>query len=123
MQGSFEKRVQEKLDELRLTPSEPVWKNIEKELKPEKRRRFPFWIPFIIVLLGGTAWWLLDGSPEKTEFVPTVVTTPSVGSKEPEKITTPEPGLTKERKIETTNSAASFAQGRTVATANTNNRK
>ncbi|HEV7332995.1 MAG TPA: TonB-dependent receptor [Flavisolibacter sp.] len=66
MQGSFEKRVQEKLDELRLTPSEPVWKNIEKELKPEKRRRFPFWIPFIVVMLGGAAWWMLESKDAET---------------------------------------------------------
>jgi hypothetical protein len=58
MQSSFEKRVQEKLEELKLTPSEPVWKNIEKEIKPARRRRFPFWIPFVIMLTG-TAWWLL----------------------------------------------------------------
>lgn len=123
MQGSFEKRVQEKLDELRLTPSEPVWKNIEKELKPEKRRRFPFWIPFVIILLSGTAWWMLEGSREKAASVPTVVTTPPVLSKEAETITTSEPGITKERKIQQTNSATPFpAQVRTAATGYKRNR-
>ncbi|RYZ49534.1 MAG: hypothetical protein EOO14_20525, partial [Chitinophagaceae bacterium] len=65
MQGDFEKKVQEKLDELRLTPSEPVWKTIEKEIRPEKRRRFPFWIPFIILMLGGAAWWMLGTRTEE----------------------------------------------------------
>lgn len=75
MQGNFEKRVQEKLDELRLTPSEPVWKAVEKEIGPEKRRRFPFWIPFIIVMLGGATWWLLGRGEEEREPVVTVVST------------------------------------------------
>lgn len=95
MQGSFEKRVQEKLDELRLTPSEPVWKNIEKEIRPEKRRRFPFWIPFVVVLLGGAAWWLLEGRGENAALVPTVITTSSGAHKETEK-----PSISEEEKIE-----------------------
>ncbi|MDQ3278057.1 MAG: hypothetical protein M3Q06_07010, partial [Bacteroidota bacterium] len=64
MQGSFEKRVQEKLEELKLTPSEPVWNAIEKELAPPKRRRFPLWIPFVIVLLSGASWWFLSGKEQ-----------------------------------------------------------
>lgn len=106
MQGSFEKKVQEKLDELRLTPSEPVWKAIEKEIRPEKRRRFPFWIPFILVLLGGAGWWLMEGSSEDAASVPAVVTRSTDAGKKDEKNSIPklnrlEEGTTAETKTTT----------------------
>lgn len=57
MQGSFEKKVQEKLDELKMDPSAPVWEKIELEIKPDnKRRRGLLLISFLIVLLAGTGW-------------------------------------------------------------------
>ena len=59
MQGEFEKKVQQKMEELTLNPSPPVWEKIELQIRPEKkRRRVLFWIPFGIVLLAG-GWWLL----------------------------------------------------------------
>jgi hypothetical protein len=58
MQGSFEKKVQEKLDELRLTPSAPVWENIKGQIRPEeKRRRGVFRLFFISALLMTSGWW------------------------------------------------------------------
>jgi hypothetical protein len=65
MQGSFEKKVQEKLDELKLTPSAPVWEKIELQIQPEQgRRRGLFWLPLLLLLLGA-GWWLLkDGEAE-----------------------------------------------------------
>ncbi len=100
MQGSFEKKVQEKLDELRLTPSEPVWKAIEKEIRPEKRRRFPFWIPFIIFMLGGAAWWMLGTKNEENAIV---TSTPAAASNRTnEAANKPVPLSTETKPVQTT---------------------
>ncbi|MBB1282947.1 hypothetical protein HRH25_01080 [Flavisolibacter sp. BT320] len=124
MQGSFEKKVQEKLDELRLTPSEPVWKAIEKELKPEKRRRFPFWIPFIIVLLGGTTWWLLQNGGEEDTAVSTGITTASGANKETETQAIPEADRIEERKTDQSNTTeTSSPKAIITSTDYTNNSK
>lgn len=59
MQGSFEKKVQEKLDELRLTPTPPVWEKIEQQLEPERgRRRGLVWLFFLLALLTAGGWWM-----------------------------------------------------------------
>src|SRR5688500_9181393 len=45
----FEKKIQEKMAELRLPPSAPVWDKVEQQLnKKEKRRRGVLWIPFFL---------------------------------------------------------------------------
>lgn len=78
MQGSFEKKVQEKLDELKLTPSAPVWEKIELQIKEEKkRRRGLLWFPFLIILFSGATWWLLGGGEEKGAAVPSATLSPS----------------------------------------------
>lgn len=62
MQNNFEKKVQEKLDELQFSPSAPVWTNVEKAIRRKKeRRRMILWIPFLFLLLGGGIWWLGKG--------------------------------------------------------------
>jgi hypothetical protein len=67
MQGSFEKKVQEKLDELKLNPSAPVWEKIELQIQPEKkRRRGIFWIPVAVILLLGGGWWALQTDTGET---------------------------------------------------------
>lgn len=59
MQNSFEKQVQEKMDGLEFVPTEPVWMNIEKQIRIKKdRRRFVLWLPFVFLLSGG-AWWMI----------------------------------------------------------------
>lgn len=53
MHDKFEKEVQKKMEELRLTPSAPVWEKIELEIQPEKkRRRMFFWLFFGLLLAG-----------------------------------------------------------------------
>ncbi len=72
MQGSFEKRVQEKMEELKLTPSAPVWEKIELQIKPEKkRRRALLWIPLGLALLIGAGWWTFSHHAEKPFTTPT----------------------------------------------------
>lgn len=80
MQGSFEKKVQEKLDSLNLIPSAPVWEKIELQIKREKKRRGGLlWFPFLIILFSGAAWWLWEARDVKEETIaPSVIHTPSV---------------------------------------------
>lgn len=47
-ENEFEKQVQQKMDELKLQPSDAVWQKIKVEIKEEKRRR---WILFILPLM------------------------------------------------------------------------
>src|SRR5829696_1443549 len=55
MHDRFEKEVQQKMGELNLTPSAPVWEKIELEIKPEKKRRRVFiWLFFGLLLLVGS---------------------------------------------------------------------
>src|SRR2546423_9171288 len=64
MQNDFERQVQQKLEELNLVPSEPVWLNIEKQIHNKKDRRMIFlWLPLLFMLLGAGVWWLnYDGN-------------------------------------------------------------
>lgn len=56
MQDNFEKKVQGKLDGLKLEPSAPVWEKITLQIRPEKkRRRVLFFLFLLALLLGG--WW------------------------------------------------------------------
>jgi hypothetical protein len=69
MQNSFEKQVQEKMDELQFVPTEPVWKNIEKQIRTKKdRRRILLWLPLLFLLLGGGIWWLATQNQNKSSI-------------------------------------------------------
>ncbi len=57
----FEKNVQQRLDELKLRPSEPVWKNVEKNIRQEKRRRRAIlWLPILLLFLGTSGYFLIS---------------------------------------------------------------
>lgn len=61
MPNEFEKIVQQKMDELKLVPSEPVWQKVEMQIRKKKdRRRLIFWIPLMALLLGGGLWIGID---------------------------------------------------------------
>ena len=54
---NFEKQVKQKMEELSLTPSEPVWKKVEEQIRKKRdRRRFFFWLPLTVLLVGGGVW-------------------------------------------------------------------
>lgn len=59
MQNSeFEKQVQEKMEELKLTPADAVWDKVEAALPEEKKRRWIIFLLFFIVAAGGAfIWW------------------------------------------------------------------
>lgn len=55
---NFEKQVREKMEELSFLPSEPVWKNVEEQIRKKKdRRRVLFWLLPVLLLTGGVVTW------------------------------------------------------------------
>ncbi len=60
MQNEFEKEVRQKLEELRLPPSPPVWEEVAWQIRPErKRRRVFFWFLLIAgIMAGGTGIYM-----------------------------------------------------------------
>lgn len=63
--NDFEKKVQQKMDELQLRPSADVWTEVEKRIRKDKKRRVLFfWLPLAALFLGGvaTVWIITSGS-------------------------------------------------------------
>ena len=61
---NFEKQVQQKMEELNLTPSTPVWQRVEQEIRKKKdRRRLVLWVFLFLFLVGGTATWMIMDQP------------------------------------------------------------
>lgn len=50
----FEKQVQQKMEELKLRPSDTVWMEVEKNIRQQKRRRRFFWLwtPLLFICLS-----------------------------------------------------------------------
>lgn len=59
-ENNFEKQVQQRLDELSLQPSEPVWQNIEAVIKKKRERRLIFWLLPFLFLGSAVTWWQLS---------------------------------------------------------------
>lgn len=72
-ENEFEKHVQDRLDELKLRPSESVWRAVELDLKKKKRRRVVFFM-FLLAglgLFGYSGYFLFnDTKPEIAEQQP-----------------------------------------------------
>lgn len=65
----FEKKVEQKMDELRLRPSDAVWAEVERNLRRDKRRRRTLlWLPLLGILLtaGGYFIFKMPGNPGDT---------------------------------------------------------
>jgi hypothetical protein len=61
----FEKKVQQKMDDLRLRPSDAVWAEVERNLRREKRRRrIVLWLPLMGVLLTAGGYFIFT-TPNK----------------------------------------------------------
>lgn len=106
---NFEKQVQQKMEELSLTPSAPVWQKVEEQIRKKKdRRRLIFWL-FPLLLAGGSAWWLLSGGNVRMATSETVSITkqkPVPPAEDPE--TTPAPATTPAEKEETLNTGSEY---------------
>jgi hypothetical protein len=88
MQNEFEKQVQQKMEELNLVPSDPVWQKVEMQIQKKKdRRRMVIWIPLFVVL-AGALWLGIDQYSNKATPDKTIdkIQTPDadVASKDPE---------------------------------------
>lgn len=81
MQNDFEKQVQQKMEELKLVPSRPVWEKVEMQIRKEKdRRRVLFWIP-LLALIGAGLWIGIDKYAQTSAFKsPAPVKEKSVGA-------------------------------------------
>jgi len=65
--NEFEKQVQQKMEELKLQPSDSVWLNIEARISRNKRRRFG-WVFFSILFIGlAGGYWLWDSMMKSTQ--------------------------------------------------------
>lgn len=69
-QNNFEKQVQQKMDELKISPSESAWQNIEKRISQKKRRRKIAAILFFSVLFFFTGGYWLFNSIRNTNAIP-----------------------------------------------------
>lgn len=57
MQNEFEKQVRRKMEDLDLFPTDPVWKNIQEQIRKKKdRKRMLFWFPLAALLAGAGIW-------------------------------------------------------------------
>ncbi len=77
-QNNFEKSTRQQLEELRVTPSEAVWANVERKVRQKRRRRklalVLSIISLIMALSGG--YWMVEhmGRNEEKELFETQVT-------------------------------------------------
>jgi hypothetical protein len=59
----FEKKMQQKMDDLRLRPSDAVWAAVERDLRREKRRRrIVLWLPLMGILLTAGGYFIFTGT-------------------------------------------------------------
>jgi len=68
-ENEFEKRVQQKMEELQFAPSDAVWKNVDKEINKKEKRRPVFWLFFFLglMLLGGGVYFITNNKTKKVE--------------------------------------------------------
>jgi hypothetical protein len=64
----FEKKVQQRMDDLKLRPSDAVWAEVEKNLRREKRRRRTLlWLPILGVLLTAGGYLIYSGTGKSND--------------------------------------------------------
>jgi len=69
MQNEFEKQVRQKMEELKLAPSDPVWQKVEMQIRGRKdRRRLVIWLPLSVLILGAGLWLVIGRQPEKLSY-------------------------------------------------------
>ncbi len=92
-ENEFEKRVQQKMGDFNLRPSEEVWTAVERRIRKEKKRRFIAWWPLFFLITGGgiAAGILLRNKKEKEEIIAANIETETPIQSSLEKTSVPEP--------------------------------
>lgn len=66
--NNFEKNIQQKLDGLKIPPSESVWSNVEKKIGEKKRsRRIIFILFFLVLFLLSGGYWLFNSTKNNSQ--------------------------------------------------------
>lgn len=83
--NDFEKQVQQKMEELHITPSEGVWAAVEKEVgKKKDRRRLLLILLPLVLLLGGAVWFFENNNKQVSgDTNNTIANTQSFPTKHP----------------------------------------
>jgi hypothetical protein len=63
--NEFEKQVQRIMEDLKLPPSQPVWQNIENQIRKKKERRRLVILLLLFFVLSGSLWFYLGNSNSK----------------------------------------------------------
>lgn len=64
-ENKFEKQVQQKMDELKLNPSDSVWEHVKSRIEKRKSRRWGFLIFFFLfALLFSGGYWLFNSTDQ-----------------------------------------------------------
>lgn len=82
-ENNFENNIRQKMEELMITPSAPVWQKIEAQIKKKKeRRRIIFWLLPVVLLAGGLFFWqqTLNKNLVATNQIPAKQVTKTAGT-------------------------------------------
>ena len=66
MQNEFERQVRQKMEELQLIPSQPVWEKVEVQIRKKKEKRRFLYFLFLPTLLCGAILYLILISNNRT---------------------------------------------------------
>ncbi len=81
--NEFEKQVQQKMEELKLTPRDAVWENVEASLPEKNKRRWLLWLFSIVIVGTAIVFFLNQNTNDKAG---TAKTADSTGKNQPKEI-------------------------------------
>ncbi|QEC42733.1 outer membrane beta-barrel protein [Pseudobacter ginsenosidimutans] len=65
----FEKQVQQKMEQLKLRPSDAVWTKVDKRIRKERRRRrVVLWLPLFLLCVVAGGYFYFDAQSNNNKF-------------------------------------------------------